>query len=97
MNLAIGSALAGIGLNVPVVVPASIVFDLPLVLGLEPKDIAMLAPISMWFRAKISASMTAAQSWLGGLVENRGDSRSEARCKACETGIGIRVPKELMK
>src|SRR5262249_15838842 len=43
MNLAIGSALAGIGLTVPVVVPASIVFDLPLVLGLEPKDLAMAA------------------------------------------------------
>jgi Ca2+:H+ antiporter len=43
MNLAIGSALAGIGLTVPVVVPASIVFDLPLVLGLEPKDLAMPA------------------------------------------------------
>ena len=43
MNPAIGSALAGIGLTVPVVVPASIVFDLPLVLGLEPKDIAMPA------------------------------------------------------
>jgi len=43
MNLAIGSALAGIGLTVPVVVPASIVFDLSLVLGLEPKDLAMPA------------------------------------------------------
>ena len=43
MNLAIGSALAGIGLTVPVVVPASIVFDLPLVLGLKPKDLAMPA------------------------------------------------------
>ena len=35
MNPAIGSALAGIGLTVPVLVPASIVFDLPLVLGLR--------------------------------------------------------------
>ena len=43
MNLAIGSALACIGLTVPVVVLASIAFDLPLVLGLEPKDIALLA------------------------------------------------------
>jgi Ca2+:H+ antiporter len=43
MNLAIGSALACIGLTVPVVVLASIIFDLPLVLGLDPKDIAMLA------------------------------------------------------
>jgi Ca2+:H+ antiporter len=43
MNLAIGSALACIGLTVPVVVLASVAFKLPLVLGLEPKDIALLA------------------------------------------------------
>ena len=42
VNLAIGSALACIGLTVPVVVLASAVFGLPLVLRLEPKDIAML-------------------------------------------------------
>jgi Ca2+:H+ antiporter len=42
MNLAIGSALASIGLTVPAVVLASIVFGLPLVLGLEPKDMTML-------------------------------------------------------
>jgi Ca2+:H+ antiporter len=39
---AIGSALACIGLTVPVVVLASIAFQLPLVLGLEPTDMAML-------------------------------------------------------
>jgi Ca2+:H+ antiporter len=43
MNLAIGSALASIGLTIPVVVGAAVVLDLPLVLGLAPKDIAMLA------------------------------------------------------
>jgi Ca2+:H+ antiporter len=43
MNLAVGSALACIGLTVPVVVVASIAFGLPLVLGLEPKDMALLA------------------------------------------------------
>lgn len=43
MNLAVGSALACIGLTVPVVVLASLTFGLPLVLGLEPKDMAMLA------------------------------------------------------
>ena len=43
MNLAIGSALACIGLTVPVVVLASIAFKLPLVLGLEAKDVALLA------------------------------------------------------
>jgi Ca2+:H+ antiporter len=42
MNLAIGSALACIGLTVPVVVLASAAFGLPLVLGLQPKDLAML-------------------------------------------------------
>lgn len=43
MNLAIGSALACIGLTIPVVVVAAILFDLPLVLGLAPKEIALLA------------------------------------------------------
>ena len=42
MNLAIGSALASIGLTVPAVVLASAALKLPLVLGLESKDIAML-------------------------------------------------------
>jgi Ca2+:H+ antiporter len=43
MNLAIGSALACIGLTVPVVVVASLAMDLPLVLGLEPKDMVLLS------------------------------------------------------
>ena len=43
MNLAIGSALASIGLTIPAVALAAIVFHLPLVLGLEPKDLVMLA------------------------------------------------------
>jgi Ca2+:H+ antiporter len=43
MNLAIGSALASIGLTIPVVALASIYFSIPLVLGLEPKDLVMLA------------------------------------------------------
>src|SRR4029078_9065274 len=43
MNLAVGSALACTGLTVPVVVLAAILFHVPLMLGLEPKDIAMLA------------------------------------------------------
>jgi Ca2+:H+ antiporter len=43
MNLAIGSALASIGLTVPVVVLASMMFGLPLVLGLSPKEMALLA------------------------------------------------------
>jgi Ca2+:H+ antiporter len=43
MNLAVGSALASIGLTIPVVVVAAIAFGLPLVLGLGPKDLALLA------------------------------------------------------
>jgi Ca2+:H+ antiporter len=44
MNLAIGSALASIGLTIPVVAAASVVLRIPLELGLhEPKDIVMLA------------------------------------------------------
>lgn len=43
MNLAIGSALASIGLTIPLVVLASVVFDLPLKLGLDAKEVALLA------------------------------------------------------
>ncbi len=42
MNLAIGSALASIGLTIPVVAVASILLDMPLVLGLAEKDLVML-------------------------------------------------------
>jgi Ca2+:H+ antiporter len=42
MNLAIGSALASIGLTIPVVAIAAVALHIPLVLGLEAKDIAML-------------------------------------------------------
>lgn len=42
MNLAYGSALASIGLTIPAVVLASILLDLPLVLGLESKDMVLL-------------------------------------------------------
>ena len=43
MNLALGSALASIGLTIPVVAVASIVLGMPLVLGLDPKGLVMLA------------------------------------------------------
>jgi Ca2+:H+ antiporter len=42
MNLALGSALACIGLTIPAVVMVSVVLDLPLVLGLEAKDLVLL-------------------------------------------------------
>lgn len=43
MNLAIGSALASIGLTIPVVALTVILFPRPLVLGLDPKGLVMLA------------------------------------------------------
>ncbi len=43
MNLAVGSALASIGLTIPVVVIAGSAFNLPLVLGLAPTELTLLA------------------------------------------------------
>jgi len=42
LNLALGSALASIGLTVPAVVLAAALFDLPLVLGLAAKDMVLM-------------------------------------------------------
>jgi Ca2+:H+ antiporter len=42
-NLALGSALATIGLTIPVVAAASLMLALPLALGLPPKETALLA------------------------------------------------------
>ena len=42
MNLAIGSVLASIGLTIPVVVLASVMLDMPLLLGLDNKDMVLL-------------------------------------------------------
>jgi Ca2+:H+ antiporter len=42
LNLAIGSALASIGLTIPAVAATSVLLDLPLVLGLDPKDMVLL-------------------------------------------------------
>ena len=43
MNLALGSALASIGLTIPVVAAASVAFGIPLTLGLDAKDLVLLA------------------------------------------------------
>jgi Ca2+:H+ antiporter len=43
MNLALGSALACIGLTIPAVALASVFLDLPLVMGLDAKDCVLLA------------------------------------------------------
>jgi Ca2+:H+ antiporter len=42
MNLAFGSALASIGLTIPVVAGTAILFHLPLVLGLDSKDLVLM-------------------------------------------------------
>lgn len=42
LNLAFGSALASIGLTIPAVALASVLMDVPLTLGLEPKDLVLL-------------------------------------------------------
>jgi Ca2+:H+ antiporter len=42
LNLALGSALASIGLTIPVVAVLSIALGLPLTLGLSPKDLVLL-------------------------------------------------------
>ncbi len=42
MNLAFGSALASIGLTIPVVVAVAVLLDLPIVLGLQSKDMVLL-------------------------------------------------------
>ena len=43
LNLALGSALASIGLTIPAVALVSLWLDIPLVLGLAPKEIVLLA------------------------------------------------------
>ncbi len=43
LNLALGSGLATIGLTTPVVVAVCIWFDIPLVLGLDPRDIVLMS------------------------------------------------------
>jgi Ca2+:H+ antiporter len=43
MNLALGSALASIGLTVPAVAAVSIALEQPLALGLGPKEVVLLA------------------------------------------------------
>ena len=42
LNLALGSALASIGLTIPAVAFSSVLLDVPIVLGLGPKDLALL-------------------------------------------------------
>ena len=58
MNLAYGSALASIGLTIPVVVCASIFLDLPLLLGVRPKELVLLALTFMVSTLTLSTGRT---------------------------------------
>jgi Ca2+:H+ antiporter len=42
LNLALGSALSSIGLTIPAVAATSTLVGMPLVLGLEPKELVLL-------------------------------------------------------
>lgn len=42
LNLALGSALATIGLTIPAIALVSILFEMPMILGLPPKEIVLL-------------------------------------------------------
>jgi len=58
LNLALGSALASIGLTIPAVVVLSFVLDRPLLLGLPPKEIALLALTLLVATLTLSAGRT---------------------------------------
>jgi len=58
LNLALGSALASIGLTIPVVVVLSLALDRPLLLGLPPKETALLALTLLVATLTLSAGRT---------------------------------------
>jgi Ca2+:H+ antiporter len=58
LNLALGSALASIGLTIPAVVVLSFMLDRPLLLGLPPKEIALLALTLLVTTLTLSAGRT---------------------------------------
>jgi Ca2+:H+ antiporter len=58
LNLALGSALASIGLTIPAVVVLSFILDRPLLLGLPPKEIALLALTLLVTTLTLSAGRT---------------------------------------
>jgi Ca2+:H+ antiporter len=45
LNLALGLALASIGLTIPAVAFTSMIIGVPLVLGLDPKDLVLLCSL----------------------------------------------------
>ncbi len=58
LNLALGSAIATIGLTIPAVAVVSIYFHLPLSLGLEPKEIVLAALTFFVAALSITRGMT---------------------------------------
>ena len=83
-NLVLGSALAGIGLTIPAVVGVSIFLGLPLVLGLNAKEMTLLAltflvGISRWTPAARTCCRALATLVLGAAVVLSGCGRNEPR------------------
>ena len=58
MNLALGSALASIGLTIPAVAMVSILLHKPLTLGLEPKEIVLLFVTLILSQSTLSTGRT---------------------------------------
>ncbi len=58
MNLALGSALASIGLTIPAVAMVSIFLHKPLTLGLEPKEIVLLFVTLILSQSTLSTGRT---------------------------------------
>lgn len=58
LNLALGSALATIGLTVPIIATLSVVFGWTLVLGLDPKGITLLALMLLVSSMSLSTGRT---------------------------------------
>ena len=65
LNLALGSALATIGLTIPSVAIVSLILDLPLALGITPKGVTLLALSLFVTTLSLGTGRTTA---LGGLV-----------------------------
>jgi Ca2+:H+ antiporter len=56
LNLALGSALASIGLTIPAVVAVAMLIGQPLALGLPAKETALLAPCTRSYSSRSCSS-----------------------------------------
>ncbi|HXD06631.1 MAG TPA: ionic transporter y4hA [Burkholderiaceae bacterium] len=65
LNLALGSALASIGLTIPAVALASVVLGVPIMLGLSTKDVVLM---SLVFLVSSSTFVSGRTNWMLGAV-----------------------------